>query len=87
MGETKQVKQVNHTYMTMTSDKDKKTATILCAIGFIGVGGLHDFYVGKIGLGLLKLFTANFALVGTFIDIIKLSTGAYTDNTGAPLRK
>lgn len=74
-------------YTTITSDKDKKKATILCAIGFLGIGGLHDFYLGKIGLGVVKLLTANFFIIGTVIDLIKITTGGYRDNAGAPLRK
>lgn len=74
-------------YVTVTSDKSKKTALILCAIGFLGIGGLHDFYVGKIGLGILKIITGNFFLIGTIVDIIKIATGGYTDNSGQPLRQ
>lgn len=74
-------------YTTITSDKSKKTAMILCLIGFIGIGGLHDFYVGKIGAGILKLITINWFLIGSIADIIKISTGTYTDGSGQPLRK
>lgn len=31
--------------------KTKVTAIILCCLGFIGVGGIHKFYEGKIGTG------------------------------------
>lgn len=72
-------------YMTITSDKSKKTALILCAIG--GVFGLHDFYLGKIGKGLIKMFTGNFFAMGWILDLIKIASGAYKDNANAPLRK
>lgn len=42
-------------YVTQTSDKDKKTALILCACG--GFLGIHQFYVGNIGKGILYIFT------------------------------
>lgn len=74
-------------YTTITSDKEKKTATLLCCLGFVGVGGIHDFYLGKIGSGIIKIITLNWFMIGTVIDLIKISTGSYKDNAGAPLRQ
>lgn len=74
-------------YTTITSDKEKKKALLLCCLGFLGIGGIHDFYLGKIGKGILKVFTANWFMIGTVVDLIKISTGSYTDNAGAPLRQ
>ena len=73
-------------YVTQTSDKDKKTAAILCACGFLGIGGLHYFYVGRIGKGVLYLCTFGFFLIGTIFDLVSISTGGFRDNVGAPLR-
>ena len=74
-------------YTTITSDKNKKTAMLLCCLGFIGIGGIHDFYLVKIGKGIIKLCTMNWFFIGSIIDIIKLATGGYTDNSGQPLRQ
>ena len=74
-------------YTTITSDKSKKTAMWLCLLGLLGIGGLHDFYVGKIGSGFLKFITCDFFFIGFFIDIIKITSGSYLDNSGQPLRK
>ena len=74
-------------YTTITSDKSKKTAMLLCLLGFVGLGGIHDFYVGKIGSGIIKLITVNWFMIGTIIDLIKISTGGYLDNSGQPLRQ
>lgn len=74
-------------YTTLTSDKSKKTALILCCLGFLGLGGLHQFYVGKIGKGILYFLTVGLFFIGTVIDLIKISTGSFTDNVGAPLRQ
>lgn len=72
-------------YHVITSDKSKKTALILCACaGFVGA---HHFYVGRIGMGILYLFTAGLFFFGWIADIIKISTGSFVDNSGAPLRK
>jgi len=74
-------------YQTISSDKSKKKALYLCLLGFIAIGGIHDFYLGKIGSGCIKLITINYVMFGTIIDLIKISTGGYTDNSGQPLRK
>jgi len=74
-------------YTTITSDKSKQTALILCLLGFIGIGGIHDFYLGKYGAGIIKLLTVNIFGIGTILDLIKISSGGYRDNAGAPLRK
>lgn len=74
-------------YTTITSDKNKKMALGLCSIGIIGIGGIHDFYLGNYGKGIIKLFTANWFFLGTCLDLIKIASGGYRDNAGAPLRK
>lgn len=74
-------------YTTISSDKSKKTAMMLCLIGFAGVGGLHDFYLGKFGSGIIKVFTANWFFFGTIFDLIKIASGGYLDNSGQPLRQ
>ena len=48
--------------------KDKWTAFFLCL--FLGVLGVHKFYEGKIGMGLLYLFTFGLFGVGWFIDLV-----------------
>lgn len=72
-------------YITRTSDRDKKTALILCI--FFGWAGLHQFYVGRIGLGFLYLFTFGIVCIGWILDIINILLGSFRDNVGAPLRK
>ena len=72
-------------YVTNTSDKSKKTALLLCVFG--GWLGLHQFYVGKIGKGLLYMCTCGIVGIGWLVDIIKVATGGFKDNAGAPLRQ
>ena len=74
-------------YTTITSDKSKHTALMLCLLGFLGIGGIHDFYLGKYGAGIIKLFTGNWFMIGTILDLMKIGSGSYRDNAGAPLRK
>ena len=72
-------------YVTQTSDKKKSTAMILCICG--GFFGLHQFYVGNIGKGILYAFTGGLFCFGWIADIIKIATGSFRDNVGAPLRE
>lgn len=72
-------------YVVQTSDRSKKTTLILCI--FLGLVGVHDFYVGRIGMGILKIFTVNFLMIGWLIDIVKVATGTYKDGAGVPIRK
>lgn len=72
-------------YTTVTSDKSKSTALKLCAFG--GWLGLHQFYVGNIGKGILYVCTFGLMVFGWIGDIIKISTGSFRDNSGAPLRQ
>ena len=52
--------------------KDKMLSIILCCIGFFGFAGLHKFYEGKAGMGILYLFTFGLFGIGWFIDCIVL---------------
>ena len=60
-------------YVTITSDKRKTPALLLCILGFFGIAGLHRFYVGKIGTGLLWLCTGGFFLIGYIYDFWTLN--------------
>ena len=57
--------------------RDNSLALLLCLLGFCGIGGLHDFYLGCYWLGIIKLLTCNFFWIGTFIDLILLATNSY----------
>lgn len=71
-------------YSTLTSDKNKDTAFILCLLG--GFFGLHQFYVGRIKTGIIYLCTGGLFLCGWIIDLISILLGSFRDNVGAPLR-
>ena len=50
--------------------KNKWVAVLLCL--FLGEFGIHRFYEGKIGTGLLYLFTLGLCGVGVLVDLIIL---------------
>ena len=48
------------------------TAYLLWALGFIGLHGLHRFYLNKVGTGVLWLLTGGVCLIGWIVDAITL---------------
>ena len=64
----------------MKSDKEW-LVTLLLSL-FLGTVGIHRFYVGKIGTGILQLITLGGCGVWTLIDIIMIVTGKFKDKEG-----
>lgn len=62
------------------SDKSRLVALLFCVLlGFIGV---HRFYVGKIGTGILMLLTIGGLGIWTLIDLILIAVGSFRDKQG-----
>jgi TM2 domain-containing membrane protein YozV len=63
-----------------TSSKSKITTLILCIL--LGTLGVHRFYVGKVGTGIVWLLTLGIFGIGVLIDIIMIATGKFKDKQG-----
>ncbi|QDW63958.1 TM2 domain-containing protein [Oerskovia sp. KBS0722] len=66
-----------------TSPKLLLAAVLLCF--FLGTIGVHRFYVGKIGTGVLMILTLGGLGVWTLIDLVMLIVGAFRDKEGRKL--
>ena len=63
--------------------KSKIVALVLCIL--LGYFGVHRFYVGKGGSGLVWLLTFGLFGIGWLIDIVMILLGGFRDRFGRPL--
>ncbi len=63
--------------------KSKMVALLLLL--FLGGFGAHRFYVGKMGTGILYLFTGGLLGIGWLVDLIGICTGSFKDSKGMEL--
>jgi len=65
------------------SSKNWVVCLLLCI--FLGYLGIHRFYVGKIGTGILWLLTVGLFGVGYIVDLLLIATFKFTDANGNKL--
>jgi len=68
------------------SPRTRLAALILSLGGLLGFCGLHRFYVGKIGTGILWLLTGGVFGIGQLIDVVMILTGQFADKQGRELK-
>ena len=64
----------------MNREKNWLPTLLLCI--FLGNFGVHRFYAGKIGTGILMLLTCGGCGIWTIVDLIMLIMGNFTDKDG-----
>jgi TM2 domain-containing membrane protein YozV len=66
--------------MVNISPKSRLVALLLCF--FLGALGVHRFYLGKIGTGILMLLTLGGCGIWMLIDLILIVVGSFKDSEG-----
>jgi TM2 domain-containing membrane protein YozV len=75
------------TATTTAATGQKSWIAALLLSFFLGALGVHRFYVGKIGTGILMLLTIGGFGVWALIDFIMIAVGKFTDKQGQPLAR
>lgn len=66
--------------MAEVSEKKRLVAFLLCF--FLGCLGIHRFYVGKVGTGILQIVTLGGLGIWVLIDFIMIIIGKFSDKEG-----
>lgn len=67
-----------------TSEKSYIAMILLCF--FLGSLGIHRFYAGKIGTGILMIITLGGLGIWTLIDFIMIIIGNFKDKEGMEIK-
>ena len=71
--------------VTTTTQKSWVVALVLCI--FLGGLGVHRFYVGKVGTGILMILTFGGLGIWVLIDLILILVGSFRDKQGQALAR
>lgn len=71
---------------TNMGSKDNRWLTTLLLCWFLGVLGVHRFYTGHTGIGIVQLLTLGGCGIWALVDLILIITGNYKDADGNPIK-
>lgn len=70
--------------MSEQSEKGFVPTLLLCF--FLGIFGIHRFYTGKVGTGILQLLTLGGLGIWAMVDMIVIACGNFKDKEGLPIK-
>jgi TM2 domain-containing membrane protein YozV len=65
------------------SERSRLVTLLFCS--WLGFFGGHRFYVGKVGTGLIWLFTFGVFGVGWIVDLVMVLSGNFRDKDNKPI--
>jgi len=82
------VRQFEHVAPVSTEMVAQRNKWITCLIlcWFLGILGVHRFYTGHTGIGVLQLLTLGGCGIWTLIDFIIIVSGNFKDAQGNPIK-
>lgn len=75
--------QMQFEVFRVRSNRSRFVAAMLCL--FLGLFGIHRFYVGKWGTGLIQFFTGGGLVIWAVVDFLLIVFGLFTDAEGRTL--
>ncbi|MFM2376473.1 MAG: hypothetical protein RLZZ165_1570 [Bacteroidota bacterium] len=74
------------TNSTVQTPNKSQLVIVLLLCWFLGYLGIHRFYTGHIGIGLVQLLTFGGCGIWVLIDFILIVTGNFKDAEGNPIK-
>ena len=74
-------------YSPHGQESPKSMLVLIILWFFFGVLGVHYFYAGRVGIGILWLLTGGMLGIGWIVDIIVILTGQFKDSMGRVIKR
>lgn len=78
---------VPRSYAAMEPESDFTRLPVFLLCLFVGWLGVHRFFVGKVGTGVLQLLTLGGLTIWSLIDLILILCGEFRDKEGRKIRR